>query len=68
LFGSVIVVTGSQVTVELDPRARSKEKATVGQFMGLMNGSVLIVGMITGRRTGRPTGGCRTAVAQGRAA
>src|SRR5271169_2537207 len=45
LIGSVIVVTGSQVTVELDPR--SKAKATVGQFMGLMSGSRLIVGMIT---------------------
>jgi uncharacterized protein len=47
LIGNVIVVTGSEVTVELDPRARSKEKATVGQFMGLMSSSVLIVGMIT---------------------
>src|SRR5450755_2014232 len=47
LIGRVIVVTGSQVTVELDPRAHSKEKATVGQFMGLMSGAVLIVGMIT---------------------
>src|SRR5471030_2503481 len=47
LIGRVIVVTGSQVAVELDPRAHSKEKATVGQFMGLMSGAVLIVGMIT---------------------
>ena len=43
----MIVVTGSQVTVELDPRSRSKEKATVGQFMGLMSGTILIVGMVT---------------------
>ena len=47
LIGNVIVVTGSEVTVELDPHARSKEKATVGQFMGLMSSRVLIVGMIT---------------------
>jgi DNA helicase HerA-like ATPase len=47
LIGSVIVVTGSEVTVELDPRARNKDKATVGQFMGLMSSTVLIVGMIT---------------------
>ena len=47
LLGRVVGVTGSQATVELDQRAPSKEKATVGKFLGLMTGRALLVGMIT---------------------
>jgi DNA helicase HerA-like ATPase len=47
LLGRVVAVTGSQATVELDQRAPSKEKATVGKFLGLMTGRALLVGMIT---------------------
>ena len=60
LHGRVVAVTGSQATVELNSRVSTKEKATVGKFMGLMTGTALIVGMITDvveqPATGAPNG------------
>ena len=45
--GNVVIVNGSQATVELDPHVSGQGKTTVGKFMGLMSGATLTIGMVT---------------------
>ena len=47
LIGRVVGVSGSQATVELTARSNGGEHPTVGKFMGMVTGKVLIIGLIT---------------------
>src|SRR6202142_1724142 len=47
LLGRVSAVSGSQASIELNARAASGERPTVGNFMGLVSGKALIIGLIT---------------------
>jgi DNA helicase HerA-like ATPase len=46
-IGRVVLVTGAQAAVELDPRAATSAATTVGKFMGLMSGGALIIALVT---------------------
>ncbi len=47
MIGRVAAVTGSQATVELNPRNGTGEHPTVGKFMGMIAGDVLVIGLVT---------------------
>ena len=47
LIGRVVGVSGSQATVELTARNNGGEHPTVGKFMSMVTGKVLIIGLIT---------------------
>ncbi len=47
LIGRVAGVSGSQATVELTARSNGGEHPTVGKFMGMVTGKVLIIGLVT---------------------
>jgi len=47
LIGRVAAVSGSQATVELTARSNGGEHPTVGKFMGMVAGKVLIIGLVT---------------------
>ena len=52
--GHVIVVTGAHSTIELDQEGKTpRERPTVGQFMGLLTESSIIIGLIS--QVGKPT-------------
>ena len=60
LIGRVAGVSGSQATVELTARGNGGEHPTVGKFMGMVTGKVLIIGLITEigeQPTAAPAGG-----------
>ena len=61
-IGRVISVNGAQSTVELTGRPLNGENPTVGKFMGLTAGKVLIVGMVTeiGEQASGGTPGAQT--------
>jgi DNA helicase HerA-like ATPase len=60
LIGRVVAVSGSQATVELNTPGAGGEHPTVGKFMGIVAGKVVIIGLVTSigeKAMPAPTGG-----------
>src|SRR3974377_185046 len=46
-IGRVVAVSGSQATVELNIIQAGREHPSVGKFMGVVAGEVVIIGLVT---------------------